>query len=126
MDNGGLIMLIGKRIKEARKSMGYSQQELGDLLDVTKVSICGYEKGTRTPTLDTFMRLVDILKMDPIYALGLEKAVVAEEDAKYVVRMAEEDIQIINEFKKHRKLYNQLCNNPKRTIDIIDLNMDKK
>ena len=47
-------MLIGKRIKDMRLEKGLSQQELGDLLGVTKVSVCGYENGTRTPSLETF------------------------------------------------------------------------
>jgi len=119
-------MLVGKRIKDARKAKGYSQQELGDLLGVTKVSICGYEKGTRTPTIDTFLKLVEILDISPIYALGLEREIVSESDAEYVVRMSSDDIKIIEELKKHRKLYNELCNNPKRTIDIINLKIDKR
>ena len=44
-------MLIGKRIKELRLERKMSQQELGDMIGVTKVSICGYENGTRTPFL---------------------------------------------------------------------------
>ena len=51
-------MLVGERLKEARLAKGLSQQELGDLLGVSKVSICGYEKGTRTPTLNNFIDLI--------------------------------------------------------------------
>ena len=32
-------MLVGKRIKDMRLEKGMSQQELGDLIGVTKVSI---------------------------------------------------------------------------------------
>lgn len=119
-------MLDGNRIKIARKNKGYSQQELGDMLGVTKVSICGYEKGTRTPTIDTFMRLIKVLELEPLYALGLEQEVVCDSDEEYVVRMSSDDIKIIEELKKHRRLYSDLCSNPKRTIDIINLNMDKR
>ena len=44
-------MLVGQRIKELRIEKGISQQELGDLIGVTKVSICGYENGTIIPSL---------------------------------------------------------------------------
>ncbi len=44
-------MLLGKRIKSLRKEKGLTQQELGDLINVTKVSICCYENETRVPTL---------------------------------------------------------------------------
>ena len=65
-----VFMVIGSRIKEERLKRGLSQQQLGDLLDVTKVSVCGYENGTRTPTMETFMKLIEVLDMSPDYLLG--------------------------------------------------------
>ena len=50
-------MLIGRRVKEARLEKKMSQEELGKMLGVTKVSICGYENGTRTPTMQNFLDL---------------------------------------------------------------------
>ena len=44
--------MIGKRLKELRIQKGLSQQDLGDAIGVTKVSICGYENGTRLPNLE--------------------------------------------------------------------------
>ena len=41
--------MIGKRVRELRMEKGLSQQELGIAIGVTKVSICGYENGTRLP-----------------------------------------------------------------------------
>ena len=126
MDNGGFKMLVGNRIKQARKDKNLSQEELGNMIGVTKVSVCGYEKGTRTPAIDTFLDLVNILEIDPLYALGLEKEVVSDNDENYKVRMSSDDIKIIKEIRKNRELYNELCNNPKRTIDIINLKLFKK
>ncbi len=51
-------MVVGSRIKEERLKREMSQQQLGDLLGVTKVSVCGYENGTRTPTMETFLNLI--------------------------------------------------------------------
>ena len=118
-------MLIGKRVKEARLKKGMSQQMLGNLLNVSKVSICGYETGTRTPTLDTFLDLIAILELDPAYALGIETTTVCEDGETYGARMAKEDFEILNELKQHRLLYNQLCENPKRMVEIIDRKMTK-
>ena len=119
-------MLVGNRIKQARKDKNLSQEELGNMIGVTKVSVCGYEKGTRTPAINTFLDLVNILEIDPLYALGLEKEVVSDNDENYKVRMSSDDIKIIKEIRKNRELYNELCNNPKRTIDIINLKLFKK
>ncbi len=112
-------MLIGERIKQERINRGLTQEELGKSLGVSKVSICGYETGTRTPTVDTFLKLIEILDLKPQYALGLDMNVVAEKEEDYHIVMAKEDMIIINELKKHRELYNKLCSDPKRTIELI-------
>lgn len=118
-------MLIGKRVKEARIKKGLSQQQVADELGVSKVSICGYEKGTRTPSLDIFIHLVEFLEIDTDYALGQDKSVVAEKGATYSVRVAKEDLQIIKSLKKHRELYNQICEDPDRAIELISKKMSK-
>ena len=112
-------MIIGKRVKEARISKKYSQQELGDLLGVTKVSICGYENGTRQPTLDTFLKLLDTLEIDSNYLLGREENVVCEGEEKYTKQISKIDLDIIRELKKYPNLYKELCNNLNRTVEKI-------
>ncbi len=47
-------LFIGDRLKEARIRKRLSQQQLGDMMKVSKVSICGYEKGNRTPNINIF------------------------------------------------------------------------
>ena len=37
--------------------------------------------------------------------------------------LANEEINIIKELRNHKKLYNMLIENPKRTIDRIDKNL---
>ena len=54
--------MVGKRLKELRMEKGLSQQELGIAIGVTKVSICGYENGTRLPNLEKLIKLADILE----------------------------------------------------------------
>ena len=112
-------MLIGERIKQERINRGLTQAELGEMLGVSKVSVCGYETGTRTPTVDTFLKLIGILELKAEYALGLDIDVVAEDESEYHVIMSKEDMIIIEELKKHRELYNKLCSEPKRTIELI-------
>ena len=71
-------MLLGKRIKKLRREKGLTQQELGDLINVTKVSICCYEKETRVPTLETLTALAKVFKVDINYFLGNDYNVVAD------------------------------------------------
>ena len=64
------MTLIGQRIKELRKNNGWTQQQLGDMLNVTKVSICCYEKGNRIPSLDKLRDLSNIFKVSLDYFIG--------------------------------------------------------
>lgn len=111
-------MIIGDRIKRRRIEKGYSQKELGILINVSKVSICGYETGNRKPTIDTFIDLVNVLGVTPEYLLGLDVDVI-EDNTDYSIRMAHEDIEIIKELKKNPELYNKIVVDPKRMIELI-------
>ena len=73
-------MIIGERLKDARKRKNMSQQQLGDLLGVSKVSICGYENGVRIPTIENFVQLLDILDLSADYLLGRDITVVSEDE----------------------------------------------
>lgn len=112
-------MIIGERLKEARLEKNLSQEKLGGLLGVSKVSICGYENGTRTPNMQKFLRLIELLDLDAKYVLGLDVRVVNEDEEEYPVKMASNDIRTIEAIKSNRELYNMFCSNPKRTVDII-------
>ncbi|MCI8778766.1 MAG: helix-turn-helix transcriptional regulator [Bacilli bacterium] len=113
-------MVVGSRIKEERLKREMSQQQLGDLLGVTKVSVCGYENGTRTPTMETFLKLINILNIEPNYILGRDVDVVCEGETKYVKKMSKLDLAIIKEIKKYPKLYNKLCSDLNRTVELMD------
>ena len=83
--------MIGKRIKELRLKNGLTQKQLGDLINVTKVSICCYENGTRTPTLDTLHQLSNYFKKDINYFLGNDEYVFSDDNSDYGISMAIEE-----------------------------------
>ena len=56
-------------IKERRKALGMSQEALANKLGVSKVAICWYETGERTPTMENFLKLADIL-LDRHHLIG--------------------------------------------------------
>lgn len=57
-------MFNGAKLKELRKASKLNQEELGNAIGVTKVSICCYEKGTRTPNLETYTDLLNFFNVD--------------------------------------------------------------
>lgn len=110
-------MLYSERIKKLRLEKGMSQQELGDMIGITKVSICGYENGTRTPSLETFDILADILETSTDYLLG-------RTDKKNIdlnkQDISVDDYNIIKEFRNNNHLYFKMIKAPKRYINLIN------
>ena len=87
-------MFVGQRLKALRKEKNLSQQALGDALGITKVSICGYENGTRIPSLETFVMLADFFGVTTDYFLGREVSVIHEGEGEYVGSISQDDIKI--------------------------------
>lgn len=117
------MVLFCKRLKELRKKAGLTQQQLGDMIGVTKVSICCYENGTRTPTLDTLVDLANCLNIDLPYFLGCDYFALSDEDNKCTVNLAKDEIELIKELRMHTKLYEKLLEDPKRTMDYFEKKM---
>ncbi len=47
-----------KIIKEQRKRFGLTQEQLAQMLDVTKSTVSRWEKGIRSPSLEMFDRIM--------------------------------------------------------------------
>lgn len=60
----------GKRLRKLRNEKKLTQTELGKIINVTKVSISGYESGDRTPDTDNLGRLADYFEVTSDYLLG--------------------------------------------------------
>ena len=112
--------VFGKRLKELRKERNYTQQQLGDLVGVTKVSICCYENGTRTPTLETLVDLADVLNVKVTELIATDYFAVAEEDQTKTLNIARDELEIIRLMRTHTTLYARLLDEPKRTLDYLD------
>ena len=63
---------VGSRISEYRRSMGLSQEELADLLFVTRQALSKWERGQSVPSIDTLLELSKIFgaSFEEILALG--------------------------------------------------------
>lgn len=58
-------MSFPKRLREARKQAGLTQQALADKVGVTINSISNYEKGASFPLPYILYDLADVLQVDP-------------------------------------------------------------
>lgn len=107
-------MILGYRLKELRKENKMSQNDLGKLLGVSKVSISGYEKGTRIPSLEILNGILDIFGVSADYLLGRELNVVCEDENNVTMSLSTTDIEIIKEIRSDSVLFNTIASNPRR------------
>lgn len=112
-------MILGYRLRELRKENRMSQADLGKLLGVTKVSISGYENGTRKPSLSILNNILDIFGVSADYILGRELNVVCEDDTMVSMMLSTTDIEIIKEIRSDSELFNSIASNPKRFFSMI-------
>ena len=64
-----LIFSLLKNLYRLRKAHHYTQQEISDLLNISRQAYSNYETSKRTPDLDSLMRLADI------YGVSLDQLV---------------------------------------------------
>ena len=48
---------LSDRLKELRENKGLTQQEFAELLDLSRVSVGAYEKGTAIPNTETLIKI---------------------------------------------------------------------
>ena len=107
-------MFLGYRLKALRNERNISQTELGNLLGVTKVSVSGYENGTRFPSMDILIKILDVFDVSADYMFGREVDSVCEDDESVSIILSKNDIEIIREIRGKPTLYNQIAKDPKR------------
>ena len=55
------MIVIGKRIKAARKHAHITQEKLAEIVDISPTHMSIIERGVKTPKLDTFVRIANAL-----------------------------------------------------------------
>lgn len=112
-------MIIGYRLRELRKENNMSQDDLGKILGVSKVSVSGYENGTRVPSMEILLSILDVFQISADYLLGRELNAVCEDEENISVILALSDVEIIRELRKRPALYNYVASDPKRFFNSI-------
>jgi len=112
-------MVLGARIKEARENNNFTQAKLGKIINVSKVAICGWEKGNRIPRLSKLEELSDVLNVSVNYLMGNDSDIIMENSEYQKITLSKEEILIIRELRKYNELYLNLVDNPKRTVEML-------
>lgn len=120
-------MFNGNKLKQLRNGKKLTQKELGEVLGVTKSSICCYEKGTRTPTLEN---LLDISKF-----FGIKVETLFDNDnniieqtfkgKKYKMNLSDEEIAFIKKLRRNKLVANAVLEDPNKFIKLVKKDIKK-
>lgn len=67
------MLEFGTRLKELRKQLSLTQEQLAERLQVTKSIISAYESQTRFPSLDMLIKLSKTFNVTTDYLLGVNQ-----------------------------------------------------
>ena len=56
--------IIGQKIRQIRIERGYSQEKLSEKIDISPRHMCTIENGNSLPSLETFVKISQILDID--------------------------------------------------------------
>lgn len=104
--------IFSKRLFQLRESKGLSRQAVADDLDITRASLEYYEKGMRTPNLETIFKISEYYQVSIDYLFGkidnasknVNTALISDylglsEDSIFALHeLSEKDKKIINFF----------------------------
>ncbi len=67
---GESVMSLGNKIKELRIQKHLTQKELGDMLNVSGVTISNYERDSRVPPMEKFKKMASIFSVNTDYLMS--------------------------------------------------------
>jgi transcriptional regulator with XRE-family HTH domain len=110
---------LGDQIRMAREGKGWSQQELGDKIDLSRVSISSYENGKGNPDFRLVAEIASALGM-PFTVLG---CTIGPED---VLRRPDPAEQLCLEFDQNHSFLAKLTIRPSQKSITITAEADFK
>ncbi len=101
-------MKLSKRIQSLRIQSNLTQKDLGDIINVSVVSIGGWENGTRKPSAEAIIALSKVFNVSTDYLLGV--VIAPEKDALLLSQNEKTLLSNYRVLDKHgRKAVDTLC-----------------
>ena len=102
---------FSERLKMLREQRGETQQELADLLGITKNAVSGYERGVRRPAgesaLEVYETIADHYNVDLAYLIGQTDHIVRlhgtgidPEDADMLIEVTPEELALLKAYRR--------------------------
>lgn len=98
-------VVLGKRVREARKTMDITQMELAEKLGISASFLGHIERGSRVPSLETIAKICKLTGVSSDYLMGISDYAyvsripdsVSEDKKKIVLQIIEKMMEIIRE-----------------------------
>ncbi len=99
--------LFARQLRVIRKQNNFTQQQIADMLGISRSAYCGYETGRRSPDLDTVSRLSEFYRippsrfMDELSSDYLFDASPYEgqSDTRYLSQLSREELEVIYNYR---------------------------
>lgn len=88
-----LLVDIGNRINNRRRAMGYTQEQVADMMDVSIQMVSNLERGNKAIRIDNLLKLCQILQVSTDYILTGEQS--ENELSKKISKLSKRDYQLV-------------------------------
>lgn len=99
-----LPKIVGLKIKEIRKSKGWTQEQLAETASIHYSYIGGIERGERNISLETLQKIIDALEVSAVELFPANTTILKNEVLKEHIEMISErpiqDIELIHRVSK--------------------------
>ncbi len=112
------MLVLSNRLKALRINNKLTQKQLGIILNLSKNSISNYENEKRMISVETLIKISRLFNVELNYLVGLE--VTVDVDKNETFKLSKEELTVLIELKKNKKLYYDMINNTSRTIKRIE------
>lgn len=129
----GNIDVFKEKLKKSRINAGFSQDDLANAIGVNRATISFYEKGTRKPDIDIFIKIADALNVSCDYLLGYSNSPIREQhETKEITELSDkaiEELQVLaietNKNTEEIDCFNEICKLDHYTINYLLENNSK-
>lgn len=101
-----MITKFSTRLRELRLNKGLHQEQIANLIGVSKSAISAYENGTGQPSFEILIRLANLYRVSTDYLLGQTNNHSAD-----LSGLSEQEVALVHEFVETLTKKNETINN---------------
>ena len=89
-------MTFGQRLSDIRKDNGHTQQDLADILCVSKHTVASWEQDKNSVPMDVLIRICELYEVSADFLLGL-----SHDPGRKISRFSKAELEKILDYEKY-------------------------